>query len=159
LNAYGPGPWSNTQSVVVLPSTSGPNPGFWQKSGGAIEFYVTSDRANVDNFAIYIYVSGCGSYKITHLPLEPIVNNHFSFSGSFYGNGTFSSSTSCSGTTGLSSFYISGCGFVSGGPYSYTATWQGAAQATADRGSVSVVVEKVDKDAAELILTAEKDPQ
>ncbi|MGC9334852.1 MAG: hypothetical protein ACP5JJ_11930, partial [Anaerolineae bacterium] len=158
-NSYGCGVWSSTQSVVVPSSPSGPTPGFWESPGGVVEFYVTSDHAYVDNFAIIVNVSGCGTYKITHLPLEPIVSNHFSFSGSFYGNGTFTTSTSCSGTSGLSNFYISGCGYVSGGPWSYTATWQGAAQASPDVGGASVVSESVDEDAARSYLTAGVDPQ
>ncbi len=158
-NAYGPSPWSNIQSVVVASSPSGPNPGYWMGASGALEFYVTSDRAYVDDFAIIISVTGCGTYKITHLPPEPIVSNQFSFSGPFYGNGTFTSPTSCTGTTGLENFYISGCGFVSGGPFSYTATWQGAGDAPLDEGLGSVVIEEVDGGAITSFLTAEKDPQ
>jgi C1A family cysteine protease len=144
--------------VIPPPAPSGPNAGFWQSSGGADEFYVTSDQAYVDDFAIYVNVLGCGSYKITHALLEPIVSDHFSFSGAFYGNGTFSSSTSCSGTTGLVNFYISGCGYVSGGPWSYTATWQGATQPASGAGAVSVV-EKVDENAVKSFLTARMDSQ
>ena len=103
--------------VVKSRPVSGPMPGFWQSSGGAMEFYVTSNRGYVDDFAIYVDVSGCGRYKITHLILEPISGNSFSFTGPFYASGTFSSQTAASGTTGLSSFHISGCGYVSGGPW------------------------------------------
>ena len=86
------------------PPPSGPTPGFWQQSGGAMEFYVTADRAFVDDFAININVTGCGSYKITHLLQEPISGNSFSFTGPFYASGTFSSQTAASGTTGLTNF-------------------------------------------------------
>jgi hypothetical protein len=127
-NTWGPSGWSNTRSVVVQPPSSGPTPGFWQQSGGAMEFYVTSDRAFVYNFAVNITVSGCGTYKITHLTQEPISGNHFSFTGPFYASGTFSSQTAASGTTGLSSFPISGCGNVSGGPWAWTANWMHSAQ-------------------------------
>ena len=40
-----------------------------------MEFYVTADRGYVDDFAIYVNVTGCGSYKITHLTQEPISGN------------------------------------------------------------------------------------
>jgi hypothetical protein len=106
------------------PPPSGPTPGFWRTDSQGVEFYVTPDRASVANFAAYITVSGCGDYKITRTPLEPISNDQFSFSGSFYASGAFSSETAASGTTGLDSFFISGCGFVSGGPWSWDATWR-----------------------------------
>jgi subtilisin family serine protease len=127
-NTLGTSGWSNTQSAVVQPPSSGPTPGFWQQSGGAMEFYVTSDRAFVDDFAVNVTVSGCGSYKITHLTQAPISGNSFSFTGPFYASGTFSSQTAAGGTMGLSSFPISGCGTVSGGPWVWSATWMHSAQ-------------------------------
>ena len=114
--------------VVKSPPVSGPTPGFWQSSGGAMEFYVTANRDYVDDFAIYVDVSGCGKYKITHLILEPISGNSFSFSGPFYASGTFSSQTAASGTTGLSDHYISGCGYVTGGPWPWSANWMYSVQ-------------------------------
>jgi len=108
--------------------TTVPRPGFWLSDTGTDEFYVTVDSAYVDDFAIYISVTGCGNYKITRITPVPISNNQFSFSGSFYASGTFHSSTTASGTDGLSSFYIAGCGFVSGGPWSWSATWQNSSQ-------------------------------
>jgi len=105
---------------------SGPMPGFWES--GYEEFYVTADRAYVDDFAVYIYVLGCGYYKVIHTPLEPITNNQFSFSGPFYASGTFHSATTASGTDGLDSLYIPGCGYVSGGAWSWSATWQNDSQ-------------------------------
>ncbi|MCP4544791.1 MAG: hypothetical protein GY832_47435 [Chloroflexi bacterium] len=119
-NAWGDSGWSSVQSVTVQPS--GPTPGFWASTYD--EFYVTSDRAYVDDFATYISVDNCGSYKITHTIQEPISNNQFSFTGSFYANGTFSDATHCSGQDGLDYFYIAGCGYISGGPWNYSATWQ-----------------------------------
>jgi hypothetical protein len=117
-------------SFTTTGSTSGPTAGFWKSSNGATEFYVTPAQTSVKNFAIYISVTGCGSYKITRTTEVPIVSNQFSFSGTFYASGTFDSTTSAHGTLGLSSFYISGCGSVSGGPYSWTATWQNSSQPT-----------------------------
>ena len=109
--------------------TAGPTPGFWESTTGD-EFYVTTDSANVDNFAIYVSVTGCGNYKITHSPLEPISGNQFSFTGSFYASGTFTSNTAANGKDGLSSFNIPGCGVVSGGPWTWNATWQNSTQPT-----------------------------
>ncbi len=122
-NSYGAGSWSASRQVSVQTSSS-PTPGFWQDTTTGTEFSVTTDRAYVDDFAIYIFVDGCGNYKITHLPPEPISNNQFSFSGSFYASGTFNSPTSASGQSGLNNFHIDGCGTVSGGPWSWTAAWQ-----------------------------------
>ena len=96
-----------------------------------MEFYVTPDRANVDKFAIYISVEGCGGYKITRTTLTPINNDHFSFSGPFYASGTFTTQTAANGQLGLTNFHISGCGYVSGGPWNYTANWVNGSQPAA----------------------------
>jgi hypothetical protein len=126
-NSYGTGPWSSPQQVTVQAQPSGPTPGFWKGSG--VEFYVTSDRAYVHYFAIYITVSGCGSYKIRHnSPDASISGNQFSFSGSFYATGTFDSAAAAHGTTGLNRYYISGCGYITGST-SWSATWQNSSQA------------------------------
>lgn len=84
----------------------------------------------MDDFAIYISVSGpgCGNYKITHTAQEPITNDQFSFTGSFYASGTFASETTASGTDGLNNFNIPGCGSVSGGPWSWDADWKNDSQ-------------------------------
>ncbi len=113
--------------TATPPASVQPNAGFWQGANGAVEFYVTPNRAYVDDFAIYITVTGCGAYKITRTAEVPITNGAFSFSGAFYANGAFSSPTAASGSAGLNNYFISGCGTVSGGPWSYTATWQHAA--------------------------------
>ncbi len=110
------------------PAPTGPQPGYW-RDDYRLEFYVTSDRKYVDDFAIYI-TGDCGNYKITHVVPEPITNNSFSFGGPFYGSGTFSSTTAASVTAGLSNFYIDGCGAVTSGPWNSTATWRYAAAAT-----------------------------
>ncbi|MEK6754211.1 MAG: choice-of-anchor Q domain-containing protein [Chloroflexota bacterium] len=101
-------------------------PGFWNNPG--LEFYVINASPKVDNFAIYIRVNGCGNYKITHTLLATISNKQFSLTGNFYANGTFINLTTAQGTLGLSSFYIPGCGYVSGGPFPWTATWKNANQ-------------------------------
>ncbi len=115
--------------VVLNNHREGPDPGFWQ--GYYPEFYVTTDRVYVDDFAIYINVAACGlyNYKITHGTPEPISDWQFSFTGSFYASGTFDSKTSASGSLGLNSYYISGCGNVSlPGAQSWSATWQDSSQ-------------------------------
>ncbi len=118
--------------------------GFW--SGPGLELYVTP-TTRVDNFAIYIYVNGCGSYKITHTPLVSIVAKHFSFGGSFYASGSFTSLTSAAGSLGLYYFYISGCGYVSGGPFSWTAKWRNTSQPSAmdiagENSSITILPEQ-----------------
>ena len=115
----------------------GLTPGFWASTAGE-EFYVTTDGADVDDFAIYISVFGCGNYKITHTPLEPITNNQFSYSGSFYASGTFNSATAANGSDGLNSFYIPGCGYITGGPWLWNATWQTSAQPTFRQAEVNI---------------------
>ena len=130
-------PDNNTDSVTVgnskvyLPLVMKPwslTPGFWQSTNTAHEFYVTSDGAYVHYYEIYITVPGCGNYSIRRNTDVPISNNSFSFAGAFYASGTFNSSTTASATDGLNSFPISGCGTVSGGPWSYTASWQYSSQ-------------------------------
>lgn len=125
-NAYGGSGWSTTRSTTVAPVSNLPVAGFWD-SGTGDEFYVTADRTNVDDFAVYISVNGCGNYKITRTTPVPISGNQFSFTGSFYASGTFNTTTSASGQDGLSGYVISGCGTINGGPWSWTATWQHAA--------------------------------
>ena len=100
--------------------------GLWKSRG--LEFYVTPGKAKVDDFAISIYVRGCGSYKITHTALTSIKNKSFSFGGSFYASGTFSSLTTANGLLGLKMFYLRGCGYVSGGPFSWFAKWRNGSQ-------------------------------
>ncbi len=108
------------------PPPSGPTPGFWQDTVKGTEFTVPADRAHVNSFAIYVSLTGCGNYKITHNVSEPINGNSFSFSGSYYASGTFNSATAASGTTGLASFGPI-CGYYwTGGPWSWSATWQSA---------------------------------
>jgi len=130
--------WSFTTT-----SSLAPTPGFWKSITGD-EFYVTTDQAYVDDFAISLYIAACGaSVKITRPTPVPIVNNQFSFTGSYYASGTFDSETSAHGTDGLNSFYIYGCGYVTGGPWSWTATWQDSSQpviANVGEGPYSVTV-------------------
>jgi aqualysin 1 len=135
--------WSEYTTFIV--GSAGPKAGYW--SGAGDDFTVTANQLYVSNYSIYISVSGCGSYKITHGTSEPIASGKtFAFSGSFYANGTFGTTSSAYGSTGLSSFYISGCGYVSGGPFSWTSTWVSADQpagVTLEGGDQGAVVEQV----------------
>ena len=115
-------PFSPYKSFTVL----GARAGYWK--GYAYDFYVAPSRTSVNKFSIYIYVNGCGNYKITNNNLVPVVNGKFRFTGTYYASGTFSSQTGASGMLGLKYFYIPGCGYVSGGPYSWSATWRSSAQ-------------------------------
>jgi len=122
--------YSPFKTFTVASAITKPKAGFWQESDGLAKFYVTTDQAHVDNFAIYIDLTeyaGCSTYWITHNPLEPIANNKFSFSGSFYARGTFQAATSAAGTVGLNNFLITGCGYVTGAA-SWTADWKNTNQ-------------------------------
>jgi aqualysin 1 len=124
-------PFSAFKAFIVQTSGSGPQAGFWSSTTGWDDFWVTPDQAFVDDFRIFISVFGCDDYTITHTIPEPIVNNQFSFTGTYYASGTFDTMTSAHGTDGLSDFFIDGCGFVSGGPWDWVANWQNADQALA----------------------------
>jgi hypothetical protein len=123
------------------PPPSGPDPGYWlggnAQAPDFVEFWVTPDRASVEQFTIYINVDGCGSYQIWRTVPSTIANNSFSFTGSYYASGTFSSQTTASGSVGLDSFYISGCGNVSGGPVSWEADWTNNSQPSFSVGTTS----------------------
>jgi hypothetical protein len=121
-------------------SNTGPQAGFYN-SGYGDEFYVTTSRNQVDNFAVIVNVTNCGTIKFTHLnPEETITSNAFSFTGALWGNGTFTSQTSATGQDGLNSFYVPGCGYVSGGPWDYIANWQNSNQAAPDVYRTAVIV-------------------
>jgi hypothetical protein len=118
---------------AVLPPPTGPTPGFWRHAvDSRMYFYVTPDRAFVDDFAIQIAVDGCGNFTITHLVPEKIAGMTFTFSGPFYASGTFSSDKKASGTVGLKDYDLRdwGCGFVTGGPWPWEADWKNSNQPT-----------------------------
>ncbi len=123
-----------------MPSTK-PKAGLWKSTTGD-EFYVTPNQNSVDNFAIYL--NACGTtWKITNTPLVPISNKHFSFTGAFYASGTFNTTTKVTGQDGLNYLYLpSPCsGYLTAGPWSYTAVWKNTTQPTA----VSAVLNLVEK--------------
>jgi hypothetical protein len=143
VRAYVSGVWkaySSFKTFTVAVANSNPKAGYW--SGTFSQFYVTPAQNNVKYFAIYVNVTSCGVYKITHLVLAPISSKHFSFSGAFYGSGTFGSATSDSGHTGLNHLYIAGCGYVSttGGSVSYSATWKNTSQPSVTISTVDDLV-------------------
>jgi len=107
-----------------------------------MEFYVSTDRQRVENFAIYVDVTGCGAYVITQLVPTAIAGNSFAFTVTFYGSGAFNSPTEASGTAGLNNFDIDGCGPVSGGPWSWTANWVYSAQVSAKDAAQSSQAER-----------------
>lgn len=111
----------------VIPS--GPQPGHWHGPYSE-DFYVTPDAAYVDEFSIVVSVQECGVYQIIHTRPEPIVNNRFAFSGPFYASGVFDTPTTARGVDGLNDFFIPDCGWVSGGPWDWTATWWDDSQPT-----------------------------
>ena len=110
-----------------MPTSTPPTPvcaanaGFWED--GWVEFYVT-DRCRVRNFAVYVYVTGCGGYKITHTREERINDDFFNFQGEYMANGTFTDQTHVEGRVNIQSLYIPGCGTVSGRIWDYTAAWK-----------------------------------
>ena len=115
-------------TVAVSPP---PNAGFWKGANTEYsEFYVTPDRANVDNFAIYVTVYACGinNQKLTYNSLAPIVNSQFSHRGSYYFGGIFTSSVSANGYFGMNNYYWPGCGYLNGGPFFWKDAWVNSAQ-------------------------------
>ena len=112
-------PYSPYQSFTVI----GPSAGYWW--GDWMDFYVTPNQSKVDNFAIYISVGACGisNYQVMNPSLLAIKNRKFAFGGAFYASGTFDSVTTAHGKAGLNYFFIPGCGYIIGGPFSWTAFW------------------------------------
>ena len=130
-------------AFTVAGATTSPKAGFWESEYGD-EFYVTTDQKNVDNFAIILDVDGCGIITITHPALVPIVNKKFSFSGTFYGEGTFDSATSAHGTDGLNNYYSNTCGgYLYDIEWNWTATWKDSSQPTiVVEGGATAVIDK-----------------
>jgi hypothetical protein len=132
--------------VVARAQNIVPRPGYWRYANDQ-EMYVSTGSNRVVGFAVWVTVDSCGTYKIVHSAQEPIVNNQFGWSGSFYASGTFHSDTTASGTTGLDQLNIPDCGLISGGPWSWSATWRSSAQPAATAGD-ELVVEVVEDAAA-----------
>jgi hypothetical protein len=141
VRAYVSGVWkaySSFKTFTVAVANSNPKAGYWSTSGGGLMFYVTPAQNNVKNFAVY--VSACGyNWKVTHTVLVPISNKHFSFTGPFYGSGTFSSATADSGQMGFNKFNFGYC-IASGGPWSYSATWKNSTQSSVPTSTIDDLV-------------------
>ena len=112
-----------TETTTPTPTTApcAADVGFWED--GWVEFYVT-DRCRVKGFAIYLYVEGCGGYKIIHTSEERINDGFFNFQGEYTANGTFTDRTRCKGRVNITDLFIPGCGTVSGRISDYTAAWE-----------------------------------
>lgn len=116
--------------------------GVWR--GGPIKFYVKPTQDFVKQFAVSIYVYGCGAYIITHTVDVGIqLNKYFYFPGSFYAHGTFMGVESATGDVGFNRFYIRGCGAITGGPFTWSAVWKNGSQpaALAQQAFTPILVE------------------
>ncbi|MBN1668199.1 MAG: hypothetical protein JW862_13995 [Anaerolineales bacterium] len=107
-----------------------PRAGYW--AGLSEEFYVKPGSGYVDKFSVYITVPGCGDFKITNHNLVPIQNDSFAFTGAFYGQGTFNTYQTASGTEGLDNYYLAACDtyISSEGNWNWTAFWSNNSQPT-----------------------------
>ena len=115
--------------LIQRPPAAAATPGLWK--GNANQFYVTPDSTWVQKFAVYVNVTSCGTYKITRSSPVPISNKQFEFINYFFsGSGTFTAPTIASGSNRINKVYISGCGYVSGGPWDWSATWRDSSQPT-----------------------------
>ncbi len=112
--------WSPYMAFAV----QAPKAGYW--GGPSVDFFVTPDHMQVDDFSLYVSIYGCGTYKITYTPVVNIANGSFAITGSMYAKGKFATKSlitaNASGTAGLINFLIPGCGAVSGST-SWTAKW------------------------------------
>ena len=82
-----------------------PKAGYW-KSPAGVRFYVNPAKTRVLKFTI-ASISACGYlWTVTHLPTLLISNKTFSFTGPFYGNGTFHSTSTVTGIAGLKRFLL-----------------------------------------------------
>jgi hypothetical protein len=115
--------------LIQRGSAPAATPGLWK--GPANQFYVAPDSAAVKKFAVYVNVIGCGTYKITRSSPVPINNKRFEFINYYFsGSGTFTSPTTANGSNRIYRVYIPGCGYVSGGPWAWSATWRNSSQPT-----------------------------
>jgi len=127
IRAMKGGVWKVYTPYQSFSIVSKPKAGFW--SGPGMEFYVTPDQAHVTNFAIYVNVKSCGTYKITHIAAMSSLYGKFTFGGSFYATGIFDTVKSAHGILGLLDYIPTGCGkLVTTGSLSWKATWKNATQ-------------------------------
>jgi len=135
--AYGTYKWSirsmingtwNSYSPYTDFSISPAKPGLWL--GPAVGFYVSESKPLVTYFTVAIKVTGCGKYLVTRKKGAALdfTTKTFSFSGSYHATGTFTTSSKGNGTLGFSHYFILGCGYISGGPYKWSAKWSDNSQ-------------------------------
>jgi hypothetical protein len=133
VTVFNPSPGGGTSNAATFTITgggSGPTPGHWVGSTSSSEFYVTTDGAYVKNHSHNVSIPGCGVIKVTRLTSEPIVSNHYSFSGAYYADGTFTSTTTANVTDGFSNYYSTTCGVTfSAGPWTRVHSWTDSSQA------------------------------
>jgi hypothetical protein len=58
----------------------------------------------------------------------PVVKAKFSQAGAFYFSGIFNTLTTSTGRFGLKNYYLSGCGYLTGGPFAVAANWRNSGQ-------------------------------
>jgi hypothetical protein len=111
-------------AFVVTPA----KPGFWKNPW--LQFYSLNTKPQVKNFSVYVSVYGCGVYKITYTKAVPIKpNKTFAFNkGGFLANGTFVKPKNAQGQVAFNNFLLSGCGYITGGPFDWNATWKNKSQ-------------------------------
>jgi len=117
------GVWKNYSDFQTF-TVVGPQDGWWEGNWGLFE--VTPARNSLMYYTIYFSVRCCGNYSVTRTGPVPIKNDKFSFSGTFHADGTFGTLTSVRGTLGFSSYYIPGCGYISGN-VPWKAAWYSSA--------------------------------
>lgn len=116
------GAWKDYSPFITF--SLKPKAGYWKETAkDTVEFYITANQISVNAFASYFTACGSPQPKIIYSGLIPIVNNQFSFTGRFYGDGTFVTPTSAKGTVGISNYSFPGCPNQTAGPYGWTATW------------------------------------
>jgi hypothetical protein len=102
-------------------------PGFW--SGQGVEFYVTPDSKSVRNFAVKFSLQDCpGTHVVTQSGNTTIIDNKFSFGGSFYASGTFTSTSAANGSGGFNNYFLSECGYSLNTSFTWSAAWQNNSQ-------------------------------
>jgi hypothetical protein len=126
--------WSATPTTTTTTTTlpvKGPKPGFWNNPRG-IDFYVSPDRSTAMKLNLYVYVAGCGSFTITKNS-TPIYNDGFEVTDTYYIKGRFTSETTAEGIYGLLRYNQPGCGYLTGGAWNWTASWESNAQPPSSR--------------------------
>lgn len=126
------GQWSNFSAFKSFKILLRPRAGLW---AGATKFYVTPDRAHIENYTIVVTVSVCKIYnrKLIDKHVVPIVNYAFTHkdNGMYFG-GSFNTEGSATTNFGLAGYYLPGCGYLYGGPFTALVDWKDSSQPTMD---------------------------